>query len=178
MLKYLLIAVLVIAALVCALLIYASTKPDWVRYERSILIEASPEKIYLLLEDIRAWRAWSPYENLDPDMKRTYSGAEKGVGAIYVWEGDGNAGAGRMEIIEADEPNKVVIALFFTAPMKAENNAIFTLEPEGEATRVTWALEGEANLVAKTMGVFMNMDKMVGSQFEEGLAKLKSAVEG
>lgn len=178
MLKYLLIAILVLAALVVVLLVYASTKPNWVRYERSILIEAAPEKIYPLIEDLHAWRAWSPYENLDPDMKRTYSGAEKGEGAVYAWAGNSNAGSGQMEIIETDEPSKVVIALSFTAPMKAENTAIFTLVPEAGATRVTWALEGEADLFVKTIGVFLNMEKMVGSQFEEGLAKLKAVAEG
>lgn len=101
-------------------------------------IDAAPEEIYPLVEDFRAWPAWSPYENRDPDMHRTYSGAEKGEGAAYAWEGDSSIGSGHMEIVETDEPSKIVIALFFTAPMKAENQAIFTFEPEGEATRVTW----------------------------------------
>jgi hypothetical protein len=178
MLKYLLIAVLVVVAIVCALLIYASTKPGHVRFERSILIDAAPEEIYPLVEDFRAWPAWSPYENRDPDMHRTYSGAEKGEGAAYAWEGDSSIGSGHMEIVETDEPSKVVIALFFTAPMKAENQAIFTFEPEGEATRVTWVMEGEANLFSRTASIFIDMDKMVGTDFEAGLAKLKLVVEG
>lgn len=177
MLKYLLIAVLVLVAIVCALLIYASTKPDYVRFERSILIDVAPEEIYPLIEDFEAWRAWSPYENRDPEMKRTYSGAEKGVGAAYAWEGNSDIGSGHMEIVETDYPSKIVIALYFTAPMKAENSAIFTIVPEGAASRVTWAMEGEANLIAKTASVFIDMDKMVGSDFETGLAKLKTEAE-
>ena len=178
MLKYLLIAVLVLVAIVSAILIYASTKPDHVRFERSILIDAAPEEIYPLIENFHAWPAWSPYENRDRDMQRTYSGAEKGEGAAYAWSGDGSIGSGHMEIVETDEPSKIVIALVFTAPMKAENQAIFTLEPEGAATRVTWAMEGEANLISRTAGLFIDMDKMVGTDFEAGLEKLKSVVEG
>lgn len=178
MLKYLLIAVLVLVAIVSAILIYASTKPDHVRFERSILIDAAPEEIYPLIEDFHAWPAWSPYENRDPDMQRTYSGAEKGEGAAYAWQGNSNVGSGHMEIVETDEPSKIVIALYFTAPMKAENTAIFTLVPEEDATRVTWAMEGEANLLSKTVSIFIDMDKMVGSDFEAGLAKLKAVAEG
>lgn len=177
MLRFLLIAALIIAVLVVVLFAYAFTRPDAFRIERTVLIDAPPEQIYPLIEDLRAWRLWSPFEQLDPDMARSYGGAEKGVGATYAWKGDRRAGSGRMEIMEADEPFRVVIALHFLAPMKAENVTIITLAPDGDATRVTWAMEGKANLVARVLHLFVDMDKMVGSDFEAGLVKLKSEAQ-
>lgn len=176
-LKFLLIVMVAIVVIVAVLLVYASTRPDRFRIERSTLIDAPASQIYPHLMDFHAWRAWSPYEMRDPDMSRVYGGAEKGVGATYAWEGNSNVGSGSMEILEANEPSRLVIDLNFTAPMKARNTAIFTLTPEENGTRVTWAMEGEANLVAKTMQIFMDMDKMVGPDFETGLATLKSEVE-
>lgn len=177
MLKILLIVAAVLAAFVAALFIYASTKPDMLRFSRSTLVEAPPEKIYLLLEDFHRWTEWSPYEHRDPDMKRTFGGAEKGEGATYAWEGNGSIGSGRMEILEVTPPSRILIQLDFIAPMEAHNMAIFTMEPEGGATLVTWTMEGEANIFSKVAGIFIDMDKMVGSDFEAGLAKLKAAAE-
>ena len=170
------IVILVFIAIV-AVLGYAATKPDRFRIARSIVIKAPPEKIYALLEDFHRWRAWSPYEKLDPAMTRTYGGPASGLGSTYVWSGAGKAGAGRMEIVEADAPSKLVTSLDFTKPIEAHNTAIFTLVPEGDATRVTWAMEGPSPYLFKVMDVIFNMDRMAGKDFEAGLASLKTEAE-
>lgn len=177
MLRIILIAAAVLLAVFVALLAYAATKPDAFRVERSILIDAPPEAIYAEIEDFRRWRAWSPYEELDPNLAREYSGAERGVGAQYAWQGDGSAGSGSMEIRDAVPASEIVIALEFTAPMVASNTALFTMTPEAGATRLTWAMEGPSNLMFKFIGIFLDMDKMIGADFETGLAKLKSNLE-
>lgn len=177
MLKFFLYAGLVLVLIVAVLLALASRKPDHFRVERTALIDAPPERIYPLVEDFRLWSRWSSYEKLDPGMTRTYGGAEKGLGATYTWNGKSKAGKGTMEIVEAEEPSRLVIALHFLAPMKADHTAIFTFVPEGAATRVTWAMEGEASLLARIFHLFFDMDKMVGSQFEQDLTALKTAAE-
>lgn len=150
---------------------------DTFRIERTNLVGAPPGAIHPLVADFHRWREWSPYEDLDPDLKRTYSGAEKGVGAVYAWEGNGKAGAGRMEIVEAPVPDRVTIRLDFSRPMRASHEAVFTFIPEGGATRVTWAMTGARPLLMKLMGLFVNFDRMIGRDFEKGLAKLKAAAE-
>jgi uncharacterized protein YndB with AHSA1/START domain len=177
MLRILLIAAAVLAAIVVVLLVYAATKPDTFRVERSILIDAPPGDIYAEIEDFRRWRAWSPYEDRDPNLARSYSGAEKGVGAVYGWEGDSSVGSGRMEILETSPASQIVIALDFLKPMEAHNMAFFTMTPEAGATRLTWAMEGPSNLMFKFMGIFIDMDAMIGTDFEAGLAKMKSNLE-
>jgi hypothetical protein len=149
---------------------------DTFRIARSTTIAAPPERIAPYIQNFHAWARWSPYEKLDPNMKKTYSGAEQGVGATYAWEGNSKAGAGSMTIAAAT-PQKTSIALHFTKPMRSENTAEFTLEPDGSGTRVTWTMIGPKNLMMKVMGIFMNMDKMIGQAFEEGLAKLKDLAE-
>jgi uncharacterized protein YndB with AHSA1/START domain len=149
---------------------------DTFRIARSTTISAPPERIALHIQDFHAWEKWSPYEKLDPQMKKTFSGAERGVGASYAWEGNSKAGAGSMGITEAT-PQKISIALHFTKPMQSENTAVFEFEPDGAGTRVTWTMIGPKTLLTKVMGVFMNMDKMIGRAFEEGLGKLKDLVE-
>lgn len=177
MLRFLLVAAAIVVVIVVAILAYASTRPGTFRVARSAHIDAPPEDIYPLIADFRAWTAWSPYETRDPDMKRTYGGADEGVGAAYAWDGNKNIGSGNMKIVETDKPSRIVIDLNFTAPMKANNTAIFTLVPQEGGTLVTWSMEGEANLMAKLVQLFMDMDKMVGTDFEAGLAKLKSQAE-
>lgn len=159
---------------VVVVLVLAAMKPDTFHVERSATIDAAPEKIYPLLADYRAWRMWSPYE-FDPEMKRVYSGPESGTGSVYEWDGK-SMGSGRMEMLEAS-PSKLVIKLDFFKPFKANNMATFILEPEGAATKVTWSMDGPLTFTGKVMHVFINMDKMVGGQFDEGLAKLKAAAE-
>lgn len=156
-------------------LVLAALKPDTFRVERSVTIDAPPEKILPLVDDYRAWTKWSPYE-FDPAMKRSYSGAESGKGSIYEWDGKG-VGSGRMETLEAS-PSRVLIKLDFFKPFTASNMAAFTFTPQGTATKVTWSMEGPMTFLPKIMHVVVNMDRMVGGQFDEGLAKLKVLAEG
>ncbi|HSY25792.1 MAG TPA: SRPBCC family protein [Polyangiaceae bacterium] len=149
---------------------------DTFRIARSATIAAPPERIAPHIQDFHAWQKWSPYEKLDPQMKKTFSGAERGAGASYAWEGNSKAGAGTMTITAATT-QKIVMALHFTKPMRSENTAEFTLEPSDAGTRVTWAMTGPKHLMMKLMGIFMNMDKMIGRAFEEGLGSLKELVE-
>lgn len=170
------IAIVVVVAIV-ALLGFAATKPNHFRVARSTVINAPPEKIYALIEDFQRWRVWSPYEKLDPAMTRTYGGPATGLGSTYAWSGNGKAGAGRMEIVEATVPSRLVTSLDFTKPMEAHNKAIFTLVPEGDATRVTWVMEGPSPFLFKLMDVIFNMDRMAGKDFDAGLASLKAEAE-
>jgi uncharacterized protein YndB with AHSA1/START domain len=170
------IAIVVVVAIV-AVLGYASTRPNTFRVARSTVIKAPPEKIYALIEDFHKWRAWSPYENLDPAMTRTYGGPASGLGSTYAWSGDGKAGAGRMEIVKAVSPGALDMSLDFTKPFEAHHRASFTLAPEGDATRVTWAMEGASPFMFKVMGLVFDMDKMIGKDFETGLASLKAQAE-
>ncbi|MBF8178710.1 MULTISPECIES: SRPBCC family protein [Oxalobacteraceae] len=174
MFKIIAIAVLVV---IIAILVFATTKPDTFRVERTTTIKAPPEKIYPLINDFHSWTTWSPYEKKDPDMKRTHSGAASGQGAVYEWDGDKNVGKGRMEITESSPASRIVIKLDFLAPFEAHNTAEFTLQPQGDATQVTWSMYGPANYMSKLMSVFFNMDKMVGDDFAIGLANLKAAAE-
>ncbi len=146
------------------------------RLERSIIIAAPAETIFPHIDDFHAWAAWSPFEKMDAQLSKTFSGPSHGLGAGYAWTGK-KSGAGSMEIIQSVRPSKVVIKLDFTKPMTAHNTAEFTLEPQGAATKVTWAMTGPVTLMAKVMGLIMSMDKMVGPQFEEGLASLKELSE-
>ena len=165
-----------IAALIAALLAIAVMKPNRFRVARSLRIHAPPEKIFLLIEDFHKWSVWSPYEHIDPTMQRTFSGAERGVGAVYAWAGTGKAGAGRMEIINADAPSHVAVKLDFSKPFTAHNQAEFTLIREGDFTDVTWAMHGPQLFVGKLMGMVFNMDRLIGKDFEAGLAAIKAAV--
>ena len=170
--------VIVIAVVVAAVLIFAATRPGDFTVQRSIAIKAEPAKIYPLIADFRQWPAWSPWEKLDPTMKRTLSGAASGSGAVYAWEGSSKVGAGRMEIKDATAPAKVVIQLDFIRPFEAHNVTDFTLAPRGDGTtEVNWLMRGPATFVTKLMGIFVSMDKMVGKDFETGLANLKAAAE-
>ena len=173
MLLYILLAIL---ALIVGLLAYASTKPNTVRYKRSAVINASPEKIVPHIADFHKWMAWSPYEKLDPQMKRGYSGADSGTGAKYNWEGNNKVGMGTMEIIEV-APTAVKVDLRFIRPFKNECLAIFNFVPQGSSTTVTWAMDGPNLFMGKVMSVFMDMDKMIGKQFAEGLTSLKALAE-
>ncbi len=168
--------VAVILALVVGLLAYAAAQPAAFRIARAATIKAPADKIYPLIADFQAWTAWSPYEKLDPEMRKTYEGAPSGQGAVYRWEGK-KAGTGRMEITDTAAPNRVTIKLDFSKPFVAHNIAEFTLEAVGETTTVAWAMTGHRPFMMKVMGIFMNMDKLVGKDFEAGLASLKAATE-
>jgi uncharacterized protein YndB with AHSA1/START domain len=174
MLKKIMIVVVLIVA---GILGYAATKPDTFRIERSTVIKAPADKVFEQIADFKAWSAWSPWDKKDPAMKRTQSGSASGKGAIYQWEGNNDVGAGRMEITEAVPPTQIIIKLDFAKPFEAHNTAEFTLQLQGESTRVTWAMFGPQLFVAKVMGLFLNIDSMVGKDFETGLANLKSLAE-
>ncbi|WP_447752594.1 SRPBCC family protein [Pseudomonas nicosulfuronedens] len=174
MLKW--IALVVVLAVV-VVLVLAANRPGTFRVERSALIQVSPEEVQGYIEDFHQWPRWSPFEKLDPAMQRTFSGAEKGRGAVYAWAGDGKAGAGRMEIVEVDPGRRVTIALEFLKPFKASNTAEFTLVPRDGGTEVTWAMFGPVPFVAKVMHLFFDVDSMVGKDFEAGLASLKGLAE-
>ena len=174
MLKKILI---VIAVLVIGVLLYANTKPDSFSVKRSITIKASPEKIAMLINDFNRWPTWSPWEKLDPTMKKTLSGPASGVGSVYEWEGNSKVGQGRMEILEST-PTQIKIKLDFIKPFEGHNITVFTLQPQGELTTVTWDMSGPSNYMSKLMQVFMNMDTMIGNDFEKGLAAMQAQAEG
>lgn len=169
--------VIIIVVLIAAVLIFAATKPDSFRIERAVTIKAPPEKIFALINDFHQWEAWSPWEKIDPALKRTYSGAASGVGAVYEWDGNKDIGQGRMEIIESLPPSMAVLKLDFVKPFEAHNNVEFTLTPQADSTLVTQAMYGPSPYISKLMTLFFSMDKMVGEKYEEGLANLKASAE-
>jgi Polyketide cyclase / dehydrase and lipid transport len=168
-------AVLVVG--IAVILILAGMKPDQFRVQRTAAIKAPPEKIFPLINDFKAWAAWSPYENKDPAMKRTYGSTTSGKGATYAWDGNGQVGGGNMLITDAPAPSKVALDLNMTRPIEAHNKVEFTLVPAGDTTNVTWAMHGDTPYFAKIIHVFFNMDRMVGGDFEAGLQNLKAAAE-
>ena len=175
-----LIALLVIVLAIAALLAVASTRPPTFRIERSTSIAAPMLQVAELIDDFRAWQKWSPWENIDPTLQRTFSGADAGVGAVYEWTSKGKAGAGRMEITDmraSAERGLITIRLDFLKPFKASNTAEFTMTPSADGTDLTWAMFGPSPFISKLMGVFMDMNKMVGKDFEAGLASLKRNAE-
>ena len=170
------IVAIAVAVVIVAILAVAATRPDTFRVERTATLQAPPEKIEPLIDDFHRWAEWSPYEKLDPAMKKTYGGAPSGKGATYEWAGNGKAGQGRMEILDSS-PDKVAIQLDFLKPFESRNLAEFTLVPQGGATRVTWAMSGPMPFISKVMCLFVSMDKMVGDDFATGLANLKALAE-
>jgi hypothetical protein len=167
--------ILVVAILV--VLAMAATKPDTFRVTRATNIKAPPDKIYPLIADFHRWTVWSPYENKDPQMKRTYGGTPGAVGQTYGWSGDKNIGVGSMTMTETAPSSKVGLKLDFISPFEAHNNVVFSLVPQGDSTTVTWDMQGPTPFIGKIMHVFMNMDKMVGDDFAIGLANLKREAE-
>ena len=171
------IAAILIGAAIVTLLIVAAAKPDAFRIERSMTMEAPPARIAGHIADFHKWRDWSPWEKLDPNLQRTYSGAESGEGAVYAWSGNGKAGTGQLRITRS-EAQRVTIDLDFEKPFKASNVADFVLQPVGGSTQVTWSMTGKQGFMHKLMGTVMNMDAMVGRDFEAGLHALKTLSEG
>jgi len=150
---------------------------DTYTVERSLTIDAPAARIYEQIADFHHWTKWSPWEDVDPDLKRTYSGAESGTGAVYGWSGNRKAGQGRMEVTDATEPSRVQIDLVFEKPWKARNDTTFTIASQGSGSLVTWSMTGKKSLITKVMGVFKSMDKFLGPDFEKGLARLKATTE-
>ena len=176
MLKTLAIIGVVVVVAIAGILLYAATKPDSFRVQRVVLINAPSDKVFPLINDIKAWTAWSPYEKKDPAMKRTYGAVTAGKGATYAWEGDKNVGQGSMQMLESG-PRKLLIKLDFLKPFEAHNMAEFLFEPKGDSTSVTWAVYGPSPYISKVIGTFMNIDDMIGRDFAKGLADLKAAAE-
>lgn len=168
----------IVCLMVVALLIVAATKPDSFHVSRSATIHAPPPAVYALVDDFHHWPSWSPWENLDPEMQRTYGGPSSGVGAFYEWDGNRKAGQGRMEIVEAVPAERLGIRLDFLRPWKSTNQVEFEMVDLGEATQVTWSMSGPNSFIGKVMSVFMSMDGLIGKDYEEGLANLKSIAEG
>lgn len=143
---------------------------------RSVRINAPADRIHALIEDLSAWQEWSPWEGLDANLDRTYSGPASGVGSRYAWNGNKDAGAGSMEIT-GSTPQRIDVDLQFTKPWKAHNQVVLTLAPVGDATDVTWTMTGENKGIAALFAKVVNMDKMLGKDFEKGLAQLKAVAE-
>jgi uncharacterized protein YndB with AHSA1/START domain len=181
MLEIIAIIAVVLAVAIAIVLIIASAKSTTFRVQREAVMKAPPERIFPLISNFHQWTGWSPWENKDPAMKRTYEGAESGKGAVYAWDGNKNVGSGRMEILEASSPSKIVIKLDFFKPFEGHNTAEFTMLPQsgaaGPATDVNWVMHGPAPFMHRVMQVFMDFDKMIGKDFEAGLASLKSLAE-
>lgn len=169
MLKKLLLAV---ALLLLAMIAFIATRPGEFRIARSAVIEAPPTIVFGLVNDIHHWRRWSPWEKIDPDMKRTYSGEYSGVGAEYAWEGNDQVGKGRMVIKQSEPPKRIGIEIEFISPFAATNQVSFDFEPVGKGTRVTWAMEGTNDFIGKVFDLLMDFDSMVGADYDRGLTKL------
>jgi uncharacterized protein YndB with AHSA1/START domain len=177
-LKIGLIVTLAIVVVVTAIFLFADTKPNVIQVTRSITIQAPAEKIFPLIDDFHHWPGWAPQDKEDPTMKRIYSGEESGTGAISDWQGTGNTGKGRMTITQSAAPNKVIVAVDFVRPFVSHNVNEFVLQPSAEpgapgSTTVTWTMRGPNMFFMKLMGVFVNMDRMLGKHFESGLQNLK-----
>ena len=167
-----------LGVVVLVFVLVVATRPAAFHIERSISIAAPPESAFVHVNDFHAWAAWSPYEKLDPGMKKTFAGAPSGQGAVYSWVGSPKVGEGRMTIEKSDAPSVISIKLEFFKPFTATNVATFTFAPDAGGTKVTWAMDGENKFGAKAASLFMDMDRLVGTDFERGLAVLKSLAEG
>jgi len=175
--KILLTAGIILVVAVAGILIMAAMKPDTFTYQRSKLINASREKIFDQVIDFHNWTKWSPYEHKDPKLKRTYSGAESGVGSKYAWEGNDEVGKGNMEITQAKKPISINIGLHFVEPFQGDNQVVFSMVPQGEQTEVTWSMSGSNPFMCKVMGTFMDVEKMCNDDFDKGLTNLKNHIE-
>jgi uncharacterized protein YndB with AHSA1/START domain len=150
---------------------------DTYTVQRSTTIDAPPERIYAQIVDFHEWTAWSPWEDIDPDLSRSYSGPDSGTGATYAWSGNRKAGQGRMQITDAVAPSTVRIDLVFEQPFKGHNETVFSIRPDGSGSLVTWTMTGRKTLMTKIMGIFVTMEKFLGPDFEKGLARLKVSSE-
>lgn len=173
-----------VLAILIVILLMAAMKPNTFSVSRSATIAAPPEKIAALITDFHQWQSWSPWENLDPAMQRTFSGAASGKGAVYGWQGNKEVGSGRMEIVEASSPARTVIKLDFIEPFATSNVTEFSLKRDSTGnggqggTIATWTMTGPTLFVTRLMTVFVSMDALIGKDFERGLARLKKAAEG
>jgi hypothetical protein len=167
---------ILIALFIAIILVLAAIKSDSFHVERSIDIKAAPGRIFPFINDFHQWNEWTPY-NKDPAMKKTFNGSASGKGAIYAWEGNTEVGRGEISITATTPPNKVELDLHMIKPFEGRNVVVFTLTTTGETTKVTWGMDGKQNFIVKVMGLFFSMDKMVGTDFDVGLARLKTVAE-
>ena len=174
MLNWILIGVAVVIGVFAAIV---ALQPSDFRIERSATMAAPPPAVFAQVNDFQKWQAWSPWEKLDPALKRSYEGPAAGAGAQYAWVGNKDVGEGRMTILESRPGERVRIKLEFFKPFAATNTAEFSFQPQPGGTRVTWSMAGQNNVIARAVCMFMNMDRMVGGQFEQGLAQMKAIVE-
>lgn len=173
----LVIAGIVVLVLAAALVLFISTRPALFRVERSAVVKAPADVIFAIINDLHQWGRWSPYDKRDPAMTKTFEGSPAGVGAVYMWNGNNQVGAGRFTIVES-RPNELIgMKLEFFRPFAGTNRAAFALAPADGGTRVTWSMEGPNKLMTKVMSLFINMDKMIGTDFEQGLANLDSVAQ-
>ena len=168
---------LLIGVALAVLLIYAATRPDVFHVERSATIQAPAERLHPLINDLRGFNTWNPYARKDPAMQGQYSGPAAGPGAVYDFQGNKDVGKGRIGITASSAPSSVTMQLDMFEPFEGHNVVTFSLVPEGGATRVTWAMDGPSPFMGKLIGVFMNMDRMIGRDFEAGLGHLKALAE-
>lgn len=166
-----------LAAIIVVFVVVVAMQPSEFRIVRSATISVPASEVFAKVNDFHNWEAWSPWEELDPAMRKNYEGAPAGTGAIYAWAGNSKVGEGRMTITESRPNDLITIKLEFLKPFAATNTAEFTFKPEGNQTAVTWSMFGENNFMSKAFGLFMNMDKMVGTDFEKGLAQMKAVAE-
>ena len=166
-----------LAILVALFLIVIAARPGNFRVERSTTIAAPAETIFPLINDLQAWARWSPYEKLDPNTKHTFAGPRQGVGASCSWAGNSKVGEGKMTIVESKPYDRVTLRLDFVKPFKGTNQGQFTLQPVAHGVAVAWAMTGETGFVCKAFSLFMNMDRMIGKEFENGLADMKRVAE-
>lgn len=171
------IIVLVLVVIVAAFLAYVAAKPSEFRITRTQTMQATPEAVFSLIDDLHGFNRWNPFAQGDPALKIDYSGPQSGPGAAYAWDSTGKSGQGRMEITEASPASQVAMRLDFSKPFEAHNLVTFVLMREGSATRVTWTMTGRNPFLHKLMGTIFNMDKMVGGEFDKGLANLRGLVE-
>ncbi len=166
-----------IAAVVLFILLIAAFRPSTIQIQRSRNIQAPADRVFVLINDFHYWPLWAPQDREDLTMKRTFSGPDAGPGAISEWSGSGSSGKGRMSIVESEAPQRVSIAVDFVRPFEAHNRNEFTLEANGTSTRVTWKMQGSNAYFMKLMGLFVNMDRLMGEHFEHGLENLQRVCE-
>jgi hypothetical protein len=168
---------LAVAAVIVVFVIVVATRPAEFHYERSVVAEAPADAVFPLVNDFHRWAAWSPWDKMDPKMQRTFDGAPAGIGAKYAWTGNSQVGEGRMSVEESKANELVKIKLEFVKPFTATNLATFTIRPTGKGVTVTWAMDGQNSFIAKAIGLFVDMDKMIGNDFERGLAGIKDLAQ-
>ena len=167
-----------LAGIVFVFVAIVATRPSEYRVARTATISAPAPAVFAQVNDFHKWQAWNPWAKIDPAMKQAYEGAPAGTGAIYTWAGNKEVGAGRMTLTESRPADLIRIKLEFQKPFRSTSTAEFTFKPEGNRTIVTWSMAGHVSFIAKAVHLFLDMDTMIGGNFEKGLADMKSVVEG